>query len=271
MLPVVLVLIHLGSTLLTDQVNNRVWLLPSTSAAGVAALYLCLPDTEATLALAGGVGVAAIVAVLSGRPWWRASWVVTFGLIAATALDGTTRDSAVVAGSAIVVLHASVALLRPGPGGVAIAAAGMMLIARTAGLRPDTSGALLIAFVWTAVVICGVVTSGARASRSGTKSSTQRRTRLLTWRNAPERELGQMCLRASIGAGRRRSRDQRSPQPVHVTGFCHDPCLAVDDDLRDGTDVRRDDRPILDQGGLDQNSGLGAPPRLGSTRTSAAA
>ena len=87
----------------------------------VAGAYVCAPDTELALVVAGAVGVIGVAALALGWPWRGSGAVVSLALVWIAVTDASPRASAVIGTLAVAAVHALLQVGLPSacPAGIA--------------------------------------------------------------------------------------------------------------------------------------------------------
>jgi len=135
-----------------------------------ASAYVCVPDTELALVVAGAVGVTGVAALVLGWPWRASGAVVSVALVWIAVTDGSPRASAVVGTLAVAAIHALLQVGLPGRARPAplllVGAVAMVVSARVAGLGDGVLRPVAIAAA--AVVVLAWLVLGRRAPRAAT-------------------------------------------------------------------------------------------------------
>lgn len=124
----------------------------------VAGAYVCAPDTELALVVAGAVGVIGVAALALGWPWRGSGAVVSLALVWIAVTDASPRASAVIGTLAVAAVHALLQVGLPARARpvslLLVGAVATVVCARVAGLgdgilRPVAiAGAAVALLAW---------------------------------------------------------------------------------------------------------------------------
>lgn len=149
--------------------GTRPWLPVLLSLHACGWLYACTPDTELARLLIGFTAAVGAAAIALRQRWAEPAQAITAALVVASVLDGWARDSAVVGGIGVAVVHA---LAQHRPGGprrateLAVVVWASAVCSRSAGLGPGLARPVAVAAVAVGVVAVVLVVLPGRRRRA---------------------------------------------------------------------------------------------------------